>query len=117
MVLQDVSREGTALVSLEHEQMRRQQILDAALACFSRRGYHATSMEDIVRESGLSVGALYSYFPSKEELFAALDELRFTRAMERLRGLLQGSGSPTERLEGHVLPAGARSTGQLEKIR
>src|SRR4051794_12312971 len=46
-------------VSVEHEQMRRQQILDAALTCFGRRGYHATSMEDIVREAGLSIGAIY----------------------------------------------------------
>src|SRR5262249_7008236 len=84
---------------LEHEQMRRQQILDAALACFSRRGYHATSMEDIVRESGLSVGALYSYFPSKEELFTALDDLCFRQSVQHLAELFRGAGTPLRRLE------------------
>ena len=49
-------------------QQRRDQILAAALACFARQGYHATSMDDVVRESGLSVGAIYTYFSSKEDL-------------------------------------------------
>jgi AcrR family transcriptional regulator len=87
-------------VSLEHEQMRRQQILDAALACFSRRGYHSTSMEDIAREAGLSIGALYTYFSSKEDLFFALADVRFQDNMARLRELFGSAGSSvSERLE------------------
>ncbi len=50
---------------------RRAQICDAALACFAARGYHATTMDDIVRASGLSKGTLYWHFPSKEEVFLA----------------------------------------------
>ena len=63
-------------ISLVHEQKRRTQILAAAMTCFARQGYHATSMDDVVRESGLSVGAIYSYFPSKEDLFLALSDER-----------------------------------------
>ena len=44
-------------ISPAQEQQRRAQILGAAMACFAREGYHATSMDDVVRESGLSVGA------------------------------------------------------------
>jgi AcrR family transcriptional regulator len=49
---------------------RRAQIIEAALACFTRRGYNNTTMDDIVAESGLSKGSLYWYFKSKDELFA-----------------------------------------------
>jgi AcrR family transcriptional regulator len=51
---------------------RKQQIYQAALACFSRKGYHQTTMDDIVAESGLSKGALYWYFKGKKELFLSL---------------------------------------------
>jgi AcrR family transcriptional regulator len=55
---------------------RRQQILDAALHCFSRDGFHATTTADIVRESGLSQGALYLYFATKEDIVVALADDR-----------------------------------------
>ncbi len=49
---------------------RRAQIIQAALACFTRKGYNNTTMDDIVNESGLSKGSLYWYFKSKDDLFA-----------------------------------------------
>jgi AcrR family transcriptional regulator len=52
----------------------RAQILQAALACFADKGYHQTSMDDIVAKSGLSKGALYWHFKSKQELFLSLIE-------------------------------------------
>jgi AcrR family transcriptional regulator len=51
---------------------RRQQIMEAALACFARKGYYKTTMDDIVAESGLSKGSLYWYFKSKDDLFVSL---------------------------------------------
>lgn len=59
-------------VSAEHLERRRQQILDAAQLCFARRGFHETSMQDIFTESGLSAGAVYRYFKSKNDIIAAL---------------------------------------------
>lgn len=50
---------------------RRQEILDAAIACFTRKGFHQTTMDDICREAGLSPGAIYRYFASKEEIIDA----------------------------------------------
>lgn len=61
-------------VSEAHLTARRQQILDAARACFLRNGFHQTSMQDVIREADLSVGAVYRYFPSKTELITALAE-------------------------------------------
>lgn len=59
-------------VSEEHLERRRQQILDAARSCFVRKGFHQTSMQDVFIESGLSAGAVYRYFKSKDELILAL---------------------------------------------
>ena len=51
---------------------RKQQIYQAAITCFNRKGYYQTTMDDIVTESGLSKGALYWYFDSKKQLFIAM---------------------------------------------
>lgn len=59
-------------VSEEHLERRRQQILDAAQLCFARKGFHETSMQDVFAEAGLSAGAVYRYFTSKNEIIAAL---------------------------------------------
>jgi AcrR family transcriptional regulator len=59
-------------VSAEHLAARRQQILDAARRRFARDGFHATSMQQVIAEAELSVGAVYRYFPSKSELIAAI---------------------------------------------
>ncbi|WP_091628856.1 TetR/AcrR family transcriptional regulator [Amycolatopsis saalfeldensis] len=59
-------------VSQEHRDKRRRQILDAATLCFARKGFHATSMPDIFAEVGLSSGAVYGYFRSKQAIIEAL---------------------------------------------
>ncbi|MFC3966207.1 TetR/AcrR family transcriptional regulator [Nocardia jiangsuensis] len=59
-------------VSEEHLERRRQQIVDAAQRCFARKGFHQSSMQDVFAEAGLSAGAVYRYFKSKDELVAAL---------------------------------------------
>jgi TetR/AcrR family transcriptional regulator, repressor for uid operon len=53
---------------------RRREILDAAQACFERRGFHGASMSEICTEAGMSPGGLYRYFPSKEAIIAAMAE-------------------------------------------
>jgi AcrR family transcriptional regulator len=69
-------------VSPEHLAARRQQILAAALICFDRAGFHRTSMQDIFDESGLSAGAVYRYFASKEDIVEAIAEQRHAREAE-----------------------------------
>ena len=53
---------------------RRRQIVDAARVRFAESGFARTSIADIVAESGLSTGAVYSYFKSKEQLVIAVCE-------------------------------------------
>ncbi|MFD6289986.1 TetR/AcrR family transcriptional regulator [Streptomyces sp. NPDC060205] len=61
-----------ARVSQEHLDARRRQILDGAARCFARNGFHATSMQDVLKEVNLSAGAVYRYFSGKDELIAAI---------------------------------------------
>lgn len=61
-------------VSEEHLTARREQILAAARVCFLSKGLHNTSMQDLIQEAGLSVGAVYRYFKSKNEIIAAIAE-------------------------------------------
>lgn len=84
-------------ISAAHEQQRREQILQAAMVCFARQGYYATSMDDVVRESGLSVGAIYSYFPSKEELFLSLCDSRTEHTLAYLNDLFRRPGPLVDR--------------------
>jgi TetR/AcrR family transcriptional repressor of uid operon len=51
---------------------RRTQILEAALVCFAKRGFHQTSMHDISSEAGISVGLIYRYFQNKEAVISAM---------------------------------------------
>ena len=50
---------------------RRERIVRAALRCFSRRGFHRTSMSDLLAEAGVSAGAFYTWFDSKEAVIEA----------------------------------------------
>jgi AcrR family transcriptional regulator len=59
-------------VAESYLQARRRQIMDAAVTCFARSGFHAATMQDIVAETGLSAGAIYRYFKSKEDIVAAI---------------------------------------------
>jgi TetR/AcrR family transcriptional regulator, transcriptional repressor of aconitase len=59
-------------VTPAHRAARRRQILDAARAVFAEKGFAQTSTGDIVAKSGLSTGAVYSYFPSKNDLVLAV---------------------------------------------
>jgi TetR/AcrR family transcriptional regulator, repressor for uid operon len=56
------------------QRARREHILDAAELCFARAGFHRTTMQDICREAEVSLGAVYVYFPSKEDLIAGITE-------------------------------------------
>lgn len=67
------------------------------MVCFARQGYRATSMDDVVRESGLSVGAIYSYFPSKEDLFLALSDERSDQALAYMNDVFRRPGSMAEK--------------------
>jgi AcrR family transcriptional regulator len=78
-------------VSQEHEQEVRDRIVRASLAVFAEHGFHRATMQDIVRASGLSVGAIYTYFKSKSDLILAgcdlITDQELAQLGERLAGV------------------------------
>ena len=106
-------------VNQSHLDARRVQILDAAIVCFSRQGFHRATMQDIVKQSNLSSGAIYNYFDSKEEIIEAIADERHakerklmtdarkeatvTDVLKRIRDAFFGElKSPNERLNRRV---------------
>ena len=82
----DVSAERTA------------QIIEAAIAVFSRLGFHKARMDDIAREAGVSKGTLYWYFESKDAITKALLQHLFDREVQEMETALAAEGSVSERL-------------------
>ena len=77
---------------------RRQQILEAALAVFSQKGYHATNVSDVAAQAGVSQGTIYWYFDSKDELFQAAILFAFTNFGEGALAPLMECTTATDKL-------------------
>lgn len=63
-----------ARVTQAHVEAREAQILDAAWDCFARNGYYETTMQDIADAAGISAGAIYRYYASKEDVLRAIND-------------------------------------------
>lgn len=89
------------------------QILEAAWACFQRQGLHATTMGDIIAASQLSAGAVYSYFPSKEDLILTAVTTSLGGLGERIEPILrQAPPLPPDQLVQQIAAAVARFTAR-----
>lgn len=71
----------------ERREARRSEIVAAARRCFSRDGFHQTSMPDIAAEAGLSTGAPYRYFSSKEEIILEIAGQAFALLFDPIRNV------------------------------
>jgi AcrR family transcriptional regulator len=74
---------------------RRQHILTSAWKCFSRDGFHVTSMDQVVAETGMSSSAVYRYFRSKEEIIHATAEEGVAKVRGIFLALLDRDPCPT----------------------
>ncbi|GIO60371.1 TetR/AcrR family transcriptional regulator [Paenibacillus cineris] len=88
----------------ENERIRQQakaKIREAAIDLFMRKGYHATSIDDVSKHAGVSKGLLYNYYKGKEELLSAMVEARIgelIQVMEKAEAL----ETPAEQLK-HIV--------------
>lgn len=94
-------------VTEDHRAARRRQIADAALACFRRKGFAATSMSEIIAESGLSAGAIYLHYPSKHDLIAVVAAEAMRSRWVEADALLASSPAPHPRDLVRTLVGGA----------
>jgi AcrR family transcriptional regulator len=92
---------GTAVGSRADEQ--RQRILSAAVGVFSRRGYRATSMNDIAGEVDLSKPALYHYWRTKQDLLVQIYESVLDESLDGARAIVAAAPSPLEAFRGLIV--------------
>ncbi len=86
-------------ISAEREEATRQRILKAAMRVFIEKGFHRASIDDVVAACGLSVGAIYNYFPNKDELIRASIDDSGREETEALLADTQAVGSIWDRME------------------
>jgi len=85
-------------VTAAHEQAVRTRIVESALRVFAEKGYHGATIADVVQDSGLSVGAIYTHFRAKDELFLATCELSSGQGLGELGTRLAGGRSAADKL-------------------
>ncbi|NIK57412.1 TetR family transcriptional regulator [Kribbella shirazensis] len=108
-------------VTDEHRLARRAQIVAAARTCVIEEGFHKTTMADVIRESGLSAGAVYGYFKSKEEIVGAIAEDALSTVDEVFEQILATEGplTPVAALETalkHVVVIAERPGGDVTRV-
>src|SRR5215467_9031854 len=81
-------------VNLENESVQR--ILAAALACWSRDGYHGSSLKDIAAEAGVAKSLLHYHFQSKEHLLIELQAVQHRQVAAEIRERLKARGPSIE---------------------
>ncbi|BAY21246.1 TetR family transcriptional regulator [Calothrix sp. NIES-2100] len=96
----------------ENERIRRatrEQILKAAMDLFLDKGYHATSIDDVAKKAKISKGLLYHYFKGKEDLIAAMVDVRLNDLLVVMEAAA-AKQTPTEQIR-HI------AEGALEDVR
>ncbi len=88
---------------------RKLQIVDAAMKVFARKGFDAARMEDIALEAGLSIGGVYWYFKSKDDVIVGIMQAIIDEDVKALRELLDAPGTVHERLAQYVRATVAES--------
>lgn len=83
-------------------QWRRTELLSAARTIFTHKGFHRATMDDVAAEAGISKGALYLYFPSKEKMFMALIEKGLHDRAALVRGILEQKIDCLEKLRLYI---------------
>jgi AcrR family transcriptional regulator len=71
----------------EQAKVNRRAVLDAARTVFLRSGYHAATLDTVAAQAGFTIGAIYSRFAGKADLFLALLEQRIDERIEQIRTL------------------------------
>ncbi|ATY13728.1 TetR/AcrR family transcriptional regulator [Amycolatopsis sp. AA4] len=102
-------------VSQQYKDDQRGEILAAARRCFLRNGFHRTSMQDVFAEAGKSAGAVYRYFPKKEDMIVAVAAQNLDDVTGVLRAALARSGG--ENGVGEVMAELLEAVAELHRDR
>lgn len=78
---------------------RREQILEHAATLFGQKGYHATSISDIIQSAGIARGTFYLYFKNKRAIFNEILDLLVVRIKKRIKRVDPSLGSASIRIQ------------------
>jgi AcrR family transcriptional regulator len=78
--------------------LSREHVLDAAEDVFSRKGFHDATIKEIAEVAEFSVGAVYSFFENKDDLFLSVIERRGAELVPAMKALLEGRDAPADQL-------------------
>jgi len=96
---------GTRVPQQRRSREKRAKLVETAYRLFGCQGYHSTSTNDIVRESGLSTGTLYAYFGNKKELFLEAVQIHYEILFDALAGALSQVDTADPEILKKVLPS------------
>lgn len=82
---------SAVLTRKEAQERTRERLLAAAAKVFARRGYHRATVDEIASEAGFTIGALYSNFAGKEELFLALADQQVEQRVDEVRAIAEAA--------------------------
>jgi TetR/AcrR family transcriptional regulator len=83
---------------LQHQDLSRAQLLDAAEEVFGRKGFHQATLKEVAELAEFSVGSVYSFFENKDDLFRQIFVRRGEEFMPGLRAVVRDEGTPLEQL-------------------
>jgi len=99
METQSTARPRRRLSRAERRAQTHEELLEAAARVFARKGYAGASVDDIAEEAGFTVGALYSNFAGKQDLFLAAFERHCDQELAQIQTIMNSPGTLQERLE------------------
>ena len=94
------------LTRAEQQEQTRIHVVEAAAHVFARRGFAASSLEQIAADAGYTKGAVYSNFASKDDLFLAVLDARYERWLAQISRALEAEETPAAGLEAVARVAG-----------
>ena len=110
--------ENKELPRREREKLRqRQEMLAAALALFSEKGYHSVSMHEIAEKAEFAIGTLYKFFRNKEDLYKALILEQADRFHDAVTKAIEEPDDEVEKLRNYVKAKGAVFRANVSVIR
>jgi AcrR family transcriptional regulator len=87
------------IVSENYKEQKKQEILESAMKCFARKGFETSTVDEICAESGVSKGAIYNYFKSKDEIYLELVSQTTENAFNMTREALADYKTTREKLD------------------
>ena len=78
---------------------RREQMIKGAVSLFIEKGFHRTTTREIAKQSGFSIGTLYEYIGTKEDVLYLVCDSIYDEVMESVKRLLDETGTPLDRLK------------------